>query len=249
MQASPLITLVGAGPGDPDLMTRGAWKAIDQAQVIVYDALVSDAIRAEFPRSARLIYVGKLKGRHSLSQDEIGNILVRLGRKGLKVVRLKGGDPLVFGRLGEELDALNAAGLNCQVIPGITAASGCAAAAGICLTERGRAQRLRMVTAHGAQGEDIDWSALARTDETLVFYMGLSMAGRISQELIRAGLAADWPVLLAHKGTQPDQAFVRTTLAQLPDAATHIGSPTLIYVGRVVERYCEDAHWQIRAAG
>lgn len=249
MQSTPRISLVGAGPGDPDLMTRGAWRAIEEAEVILFDALVSNEIKAEFPRAAKQIYVGKLKGRHSLTQDEIGDILVRLAKKGLKVVRLKGGDPLVFGRLGEEIDALDAADIPYRVIPGITAASGCAAAAGICLTERGRAQRLRMVTAHGADGQDVDWQALARTDETLVFYMGLSMAPRISSELIQAGLPKDWPVLLVHKGTQKDQQTLRTDLAQLPVAAQTMKSPTLIYVGKVVERYAEAKPLQWSAAG
>lgn len=233
------VDLVGAGPGDPDLITRKGWKALLAADVIVHDALVSDALMAQIPARIRRLYVGKQKGRHSVSQAQICRLLVELAGEGLRVVRLKGGDPLVFGRLTEELEALKAAAVPFSIVPGITAAAGCAASCGIPLTERGRAPRLRLITAHSCDDRPIDWADLARRDETLVFYMGLSMAETIARQLQHHGLPGDWPVLLVERGTHRDQRVQRTDLSQLTACIAQQGlqSPTLILVGRVVEHY------------
>ena len=244
------VDLVGAGPGDPDLMTRKGWKALLDADVIVYDALVSDALMAQIPGHIRRLYVGKQKDRHSVSQARICRLLVELAGEGLRVVRLKGGDPLVFGRLTEELEALKAASVPFSIVPGITAAAGCAASCGIPLTERGRAPRLRLITAHSCDDRPIDWADLARRDETLVFYMGLSMAETIASELQHHGLPSDWPVLLVERGTHRDQRVQRTDLRQLTACIAQQGfrSPTLILVGRVVEHYRVEALTAVEAS-
>lgn len=233
------VDLVGAGPGDPELITRKGWKALLQADVIVYDALVSPALLNEIPAIIRRIHVGKQKGRHSVSQPQICALLVELARAGQRVVRLKGGDPLVFGRLTEEMDALKAAGIPFTIVPGITAAAGCAASCQLPLTERGIAPRLRLITAHSCDDRPIDWADLARDDETLVFYMGLSMAATISTRLQQQGLPGDWPVLLVERGTHADQRAIRASLADMCTLIEHhaLKSPTLILIGRVVEHY------------
>ncbi|GAA0690679.1 hypothetical protein GCM10009104_16800 [Marinobacterium maritimum] len=235
------VDLVGAGPGAPDLITRKGWKALLAADVIVYDALVSDELMQEIPATIRRIYVGKLKGQHSVSQPQICRMLVQLAREGLQIVRLKGGDPLVFGRLTEEMDALRAADIPFSIVPGITAAAGCAASCNLPLTERVTAPRLRLITAHSCDDRPIDWSDLARRDETLVFYMGLSMAETISNELQQHGLPNDWPVLLVERGTHADQRALRTDLAEMSTTIEQhaLKSPTLILVGKVVEQYRE----------
>lgn len=233
------VDLVGAGPGDPELITRKGWKALLEADVIVYDALVSEELMREIPGRIRRIHVGKRKGVHSVNQPQICSMLVQLARDGRQIVRLKGGDPLVFGRLTEEMDALRAAGIPFSVIPGITAAAGCAASCNLPLTERVTAPRLRLITAHSCDDRSIDWADLARHDETLVFYMGLSMAETISTELRQHGLPNDWPVLLVERGTHADQRALRTNLAKMSTIiAQHaLKSPTLILVGKVVEQY------------
>ncbi|MBT00229.1 MAG: uroporphyrinogen-III C-methyltransferase [Oceanospirillaceae bacterium] len=231
------VSLIGAGPGDPELITRKGWRLLLAADVIVYDALVSDLLMEEIPAHIRRIYVGKRKGAHSASQEQICRLLVSLAQQGLNVARLKGGDPLVFGRLTEELAALKVAGIAFDLVPGITAAAGCAASCGIPLTERVTAPRLRMVTAHSCDDRPIDWADLARRDETLVFYMGLSMAPTISQQLQQHGLPADWPVLLVERGTQPDQRSIPTRLDQMAQEAKrhNLSGPTLILVGMVTQ--------------
>ncbi|KAA0876369.1 uroporphyrinogen-III C-methyltransferase [Nitrincola tapanii] len=239
------VALIGAGPGDPELITRKAWRLIQSADVLLYDALVSEALMQEIPPHIRRIYVGKQKGAHSMSQEAIGKTLVGLAQQGLQVVRLKGGDALIFGRLGEELDALKAAGIPYQIVPGITAAAGCAASAGFALTERGQASRLRLITAHHCDGRSLPWADLAQTDETLVFYMGLSQAHEISRGLREAGLPDDWPVLLVERGTQANERRVKTDLLDLPQAIIRhqLESPTLIFVGQVVQQVeSEQAH-------
>lgn len=237
------VQLVGAGPGDPDLITRKGWKALLQADVIVYDALVSKELMQEIPASIRRIYVGKQKGHHSVSQEQICCMLVELAREGLQVVRLKGGDPLVFGRLTEEMDALRTNNIPFSITPGITAAAGCAASCGLPLTERVAAPRLRLITAYSCNERPIDWSDLARRDETLVFYMGLSMAETISAGLQRHGLPSNWPVLLVERGTHADQRALRTNLGEMGTTIEQhaLKSPTLIIVGKVVEHYMETA--------
>lgn len=230
------VDLVGAGPGDPELLTLKAWRLINEADTIVYDALVSRELLEGITGNPELIYVGKRMGDHSATQSEICSTLVRLAQKGKHVVRLKGGDPLVFGRLGEELDALRCENIPYSIVPGITAASGCAASLGFPLTERGKSTRLRLITAQFSETREIDWNNLAKTDETLVFYMGVSKAAMISSELIKAGLPADYPALIVENGTHKEQRAIETTLSQMTTAITvnQVEAPALIYVGRVV---------------
>ncbi|SFX31866.1 uroporphyrinogen-III C-methyltransferase [Marinospirillum alkaliphilum] len=230
------LALVGAGPGDPELITRKGWRLLMDADVVVYDALVSDALLQELPATARRLYVGKRKGQHSMPQPVICQLLVDLARQGLQVVRLKGGDPLIFGRLTEETTALSQAGIPWQIVPGITAAAGCAAHCGFSLTERGKAPRLRLITAQSCDDRPIDWADLARKDETLVFYMGLAQVEMISKQLQYHGLPADWPVLLVEKGTQPEHRQIRCCLGDMLATVQEqqLQTPTLIYVGQVV---------------
>ena len=230
------VDLVGAGPGDPELLTRKAWRLINEADTIVYDALVSRELLNEIAGKPELIYVGKRMNYHSATQDEICALLVQLALKGKHVVRLKGGDPLVFGRLGEELDSLKSANIPYTIVPGITAASGCAASLGFPLTERGKSARLRLITAQFSKARSIDWTNLAKTDETLVFYMGVSKAAMISSELIQAGLPKDYPVLIVENGTHKEQRATETTLSQMTEVISinQIQAPALIYVGQVV---------------
>lgn len=233
------VDLVGAGPGDPELITRKGWRLIEQCEVLLYDALVSPELMAQIPLHVQRIYVGKLKGQHSHSQREICELLVKLARQGHRVVRLKGGDPLIFGRLGEELNTLKSADIPFSIVPGISAAAGCAASCGFPLTERGQSARLRLITAHACDDREINWQDLARADETLVFYMGLSMASAISHGLQAAGLPPDWPALLVEKGTREGQRTLACTLAELPQMVQQhqLRSPTLIYVGSVVTQH------------
>lgn len=235
-EQSGSVALVGAGPGDPELITRKGWRLILQADVLIYDALVSDELLAEIPNSIPRIYVGKRKGQHSMSQDAICDLLIEQARLGKQVVRLKGGDPLIFGRVTEEIQALQYAGIAFSLVPGITAAAGCAASCHFSLTERNIAASVRFVTAHTCDDRETPWADLARRDETLVFYMGLSKASRISQELQRHGLPADWPVLLVERGTQRDQRSIRTDLAHLVQTIKQhrVEAPALIFVGQVV---------------
>lgn len=232
------VALVGAGPGAADLLTVRALTLIQQADVVVYDRLVSADILALLPIECRRIDVGKQRGNHRYSQQQIGQLLVRLARRGLRVVRLKGGDPAIFGRLGEELDALQHAGVACQVVPGISAASGCAAAAGIPLTERGIAQQLRFISAVDQHCDTAqDWAELAQPGQTLVFYMGLGALPQICTQLQKHGLPASWPVLLVENGTRSQQQLVLTDLSQAVNTARQLQSPCLIIVGQVALRH------------
>lgn len=231
-----LVSLVGAGPGDPDLLTVKALRVIEQADVIVYDNLVSTQIRTLFPDSAEHLYVGKIKGAHSLKQADINQLLIEKAQQGLNVCRLKGGDAFVFGRGGEEMLALKALGIEVQIVPGITAAAGCSSYAGIPLTHRGLAQGCTFVTAHAEKELSIKWQALAALDHTLVFYMGLSKAGLIETQLLQAGLDKQTPVAFIENGCCPEQRVITGTLQQLASlvAAHQIKSPSLIMVGKVV---------------
>jgi uroporphyrin-III C-methyltransferase len=230
------VCLVGAGPGDPELLTIKALKALQKAQVVVHDGLVSDAILALAPAGARRISVAKRKSRHTFSQDEINRMLVAFALEGLNVVRLKGGDPFIFGRGGEELEACRAAGVDCHIIPGVTAALAASASAGGPLTHRGCAQAVTFVTGHAAQGRepDLDWEGLARPNHTVVIYMGLSQAAPIAARLMAAGRAAATPALLVENASRPDERRIVTTLANLADAASRLCGPALLIVGEAM---------------
>jgi uroporphyrin-III C-methyltransferase/precorrin-2 dehydrogenase/sirohydrochlorin ferrochelatase len=239
------VYLVGAGPGDPDLLTLRAARLLGQADVVVYDHLVGDGVLGLIGPCAERIYVGKERARHSLPQEEINALLVRLADAGRRVVRLKGGDPFVFGRGGEELQVLAAAGVAFEVVPGITAACGVASYAGIPLTHRDHAQSCVFVTGHLKDGScDLDWAALARPRQTVVIYMGLSGLAPICAQLAAHGLGPDWPAAVVSHGTQASQRVVCATLGTLADAVSRQGltSPCLTIVGEVV-RLRDELAW------
>lgn len=228
------VTLVGAGPGDPDLLTIKALKALQAADVLVHDGLVSGEILDLAPQ-ARRIDVAKRKSRHTLPQDDINQLLVALAREGLEVVRLKGGDPFLFGRGGEELSACREAGIDCTVVPGVTAALAASAGAGAPLTHRGSAQAVTFVTGHAAHGEpDLDWTALARPNQTVVVYMGVSTASFIAQRLTAAGRAGSTPALVVENASRADERRILTTLAGLATAAEGLKGPALLMVGEAM---------------
>jgi len=230
------VTLVGAGPGDPELLTLKALKALQRADVVVHDALVSEAVLDLAGPDARRIDVAKRKSRHSYAQGDIDLLLVALARQGLDVVRLKGGDPFVFGRGGEELEACRAAGVACDVIPGITAALAASAAAGAPLTHRGAAQAVTFVTAHATGGAtpELDWAALARPNQTVVIYMGLTKAAEIARRLIAAGRDGATPVLVVENASLPGERRIAATLAGLGAAAEGLTGPALLIVGEAM---------------
>ena len=231
------VYLVGAGPGDPDLLTFRGLHLLRKADTVLYDRLVAPEILALAREDAELIYVGKARDRHTLPQDNINDLLVHYAREGKKVCRLKGGDPFIFGRGGEELEEVVAAGIPFQVVPGITAASGCAAYAGIPLTHRDHAQSVRFVTGHRKDGSvDLNWAGLVAEQETLVFYMGLVGLREICARLIEHGRAADTPVALVSRGTTDAQEVITGTLDDLADRieGREIHAPTLIIIGSVV---------------
>ncbi|HET8790998.1 MAG TPA: uroporphyrinogen-III C-methyltransferase [Modicisalibacter sp.] len=231
------VCLVGAGPGDPELLTLKALKRLQVAEVILHDRLVSAEILALANPHAQRLYVGKARSRHSLPQESINQALVDWARQGKRVVRLKGGDPFIFGRGGEELETLAQANIDFEVVPGVTAAAGCGAYAGIPLTHRDHAQSVRFVTGHLKNGScDLDWSTLARAGQTLVFYMGLGSLDVIRHELQAHGLAGSTPLALIEQGTTARQRVHVGSLASLPPSLEHgsVQPPTLIIVGSVV---------------
>jgi len=231
------VYLVGAGPGDPELLTLKAVRAISEADVVVYDRLVPESILATIRDGVLQINVGKQASFHPVPQGEINEMLVRLARAGRVVVRLKGGDPFIFGRGSEEAEELERAGIPYEVVPGITAAQGCAAAAHMPLTHRGMASGVRYVTGHRKADEplDLDWRSLADPETTLVVYMGLANAGEIVRNLIDHGLPATTPVLAVCQGTTPRERRVCTDLEALPKALKDVSfsGPVLFIIGRV----------------
>ncbi|NLS14719.1 uroporphyrinogen-III C-methyltransferase [Vibrio sp. SM6] len=230
------VSIVGAGPHDPELLTMKAVKAIMQADVLLYDRLVNREILTLSPDQCEWVYVGKRCGEVSIGQQEIGDLLVSLAQQGKRVVRLKGGDPFVFGRGGEEALALVEAGLRYEVIPGITAAIGCAASSAIPLTHRGLSRSVTFVTGQVVTGAFDAWSQLMQSGQTLVFYMGLEKAHSIQEGLINAGLAQDFPVAIITHGCSAQQQVHVTTLDQLMTLATRLKgiSPALMIMGEVV---------------
>lgn len=232
------VYLVGAGPGDPDLLTLKALQLLQKADIILYDNLVSAGVLDRARRDARKEFVGKRSGYKSTSQEDINDLLVRLAREGCRVLRLKGGDPFVFGRGGEEITRLISEGIPFQVVPGITAATGCAAYAGIPLTHRELSQSVKFVTGHPKNGEvELSWHEYTHANETVVFYMGLGGLSSICRQLVKHGRAASTPVAIISRGTTPQQRILKGTLASMPDLAklSGIQSPTLIIVGEVVD--------------
>jgi uroporphyrin-III C-methyltransferase/precorrin-2 dehydrogenase/sirohydrochlorin ferrochelatase len=231
------VHLVGAGPGDPDLLTMKAHRLLQRADVVVYDRLVAPEVLAMARRDAERIHVGKRSGHHAMPQAVINERLVSLARAGKSVVRLKGGDPFVFGRGGEEVEALMQAGIAVEVVPGVTAALGCAASAGIPLTHRDHAQACVFVTGHLKDGNvDLDWPMLARPRQTVVIYMGAETLPMIASQLIAHGLPADTPVALIENGTTSRERRVVGTLATVERQTARAGleGPTLCLVGEVV---------------
>ncbi len=231
------VYLVGAGPGDPDLLTFKALRLMQKADVVVYDRLVSDPILDMVRRDAEKIYAGKARADHSIPQENINQLLVRLAKQGKRVLRLKGGDPFIFGRGGEEIAELVDEGIEFQVVPGITAASGCASYAGIPLTHRDHSQACIFVTGHRRAGsQDLNWEMLSHANQTVVFYMGLENVGRICNSMKSHGRAADTPAALVEKGTTPEQRVFIGNLDSLPGiiSKNSVHAPTLIVIGEVV---------------
>ncbi|MBF4355783.1 uroporphyrinogen-III C-methyltransferase [Vibrio anguillarum] len=237
------VALIGAGPGDSELLTLKALSFLQQADVVLYDYLVSDEIMALVPSDTILVCVGKRAGHHSVPQEKTNQLLIDFAQQGYKVVRIKGGDPFMFGRGGEELEVLFDAGVKFQVIPGITAAAGATAYAGIPLTHRDYAQSALFVTGHlKAENDDMDWSTLARGNQTLVIYMGLMKSSYIQQQLIEHGRQANTPIAIIERGTQRSQKVFKGQLSDLSQLAARAQAPALIVVGEVVA-LSEKLHW------
>ncbi|MGB7371958.1 uroporphyrinogen-III C-methyltransferase [Erythrobacter sp.] len=235
---SGTIFLVGAGPGDPDLLTLRAARLIERARVLVHDGLVSPAILAMAPSDARLISVAKRRAHHTLPQEDINALLVREARAGHDVVRLKGGDPLIFGRGGEEAELARAEGVRVEIVPGISAANGAAAAAQIALTHRDVSSIVSFVAGQCKGLSDQDWSGLAGKGRTLVIYMGVKTAPQIAEKLMADGLAPDTSLAVIENGARPEMRVLRGCVAGLPDLVTReaVVSPALIVIGDVTAR-------------
>jgi uroporphyrin-III C-methyltransferase/precorrin-2 dehydrogenase/sirohydrochlorin ferrochelatase/uroporphyrin-III C-methyltransferase len=237
-QQPATVYIVGAGPGDPELLTLKARRLLTEADTVVYDLLVSQPILDMIPADATRVFAGKAARNHHMPQEDINALLVSQAQAGRKVVRLKGGDPFIFGRGSEEAAFLAAHGVPFEIVPGITASQGCSAYAGIPLTHRGLAQGVHFVTGHCQEGKDLElnWKTLADPDVTLVIYMGLTNIQRIRDELVAAGLAQETPAAAIRNGTTPRQETMLTTLGGLPDCVerAQLKSPTLIVIGKVV---------------
>jgi uroporphyrin-III C-methyltransferase len=231
------VYLIGAGPGDPELLTLKAHRLLKMADVVLYDRLVGKEIIELIPDTAEKMYVGKAKSLHSLPQDEINSLLAKKAKEGNMVVRLKGGDPFIFGRGGEELEELIQEEVPFEVVPGVTAAAGCAAYAGIPLTHRDYAQSVRFLTGHLKDGStELPWEELVHPAQTLVIYMGLTGLKDISQSLIKFGMKPSMPVAIVEKGTTKEQRVFTSTINEVYDVAikNEAKSPALLIIGEVV---------------
>ena len=239
------VALVGSGPGDAELLTIRALRFIEQADVAIYDRLVSDEIMALLPQDCERFYVGKEQAKHCVPQGKINEMLVQYAQQGRKVLRLKGGDPFIFGRGGEEAEFLLENGISCHVCPGITAASGCTTYAGIPLTHRGVAQGCTFITGHMQNDGQLNlpWQSLSCSTQTVVFYMGINTLPSITEQLINHGRDANTPAALIRKGMQPDQQIFRGNLSTLADLVKqhNITPPTLIVIGDVVNQLTDTA--------
>jgi uroporphyrin-III C-methyltransferase len=237
------VWLVGAGPGDPELLTLKALRVLATADVVIHDGLVSREILDLSPVRARRISVAKRRSHHTAAQEEIGALLVAFAREGLTVVRLKGGDPFIFGRGGEEVLACREADVACEVVPGITAALAAGASAGAPLTHRGAAQAVTFVTGHAKAGEspDLDWRSLARPNQTVVVYMGLAAAGEIATRLLDAGRAPATPALVVERASLPDERRIVSTLGDLARDVAGLDGPALLMIGEAMALADEDA--------
>jgi uroporphyrin-III C-methyltransferase/precorrin-2 dehydrogenase/sirohydrochlorin ferrochelatase len=252
-----VVHIVGAGPGDPELLTLKALRVLQDADVIIHDKLVPDAILDRARRDAHRLYVGKSRSHHSVPQDQIEQLMVDEARKGQRVVRLKGGDPFVFGRGGEELEAARAAGIPCGIVPGVSAALGCAAEAGLPLTHRALSSAVSFVAGTCQGLKEQDWRGLAGPGRTLVVYMGVTTAGMIADKLMADGVSPEMPVAILERGTLPGARAIRTLLAELGDVVAREGvrSPAILVVGRVAgladaeDVLARDALRQLEAAG
>jgi uroporphyrin-III C-methyltransferase / precorrin-2 dehydrogenase / sirohydrochlorin ferrochelatase len=239
------VYLIGAGPGDPDLLTLRALQLLQQSDVVLYDRLVSDAVLERVRRDAERVFVGKQSGQHRVTQQRIHALLLEYAGRGLRVARLKGGDPFIFGRGGEEIDALAAAGIPVTVVPGITAALGAAAAAGLPLTHRGVAQSVTFVTAMGEGAEGLDWRSLAAPGQTVVFYMGIAQLPRIVGNLLAQGAPSERPAAIIERATFPEQRVLAGCLHDIAQRAQHAGieAPALLIVGEVAARAAKAVAW------
>lgn len=247
-QRSGIVHLVGAGPGDPDLLTLRALQALQGADIVFYDDLITADILDRSRREAKRIFVGKRRGKPGIGQDQINRRVAEAARQGFNVVRLKGGDPFIFGRGGEELDYLRNAGIPVVVVPGVTASLGCAAEAGLPLTFRNEATRLCLITAHRAEDAgETDWSGLADPQTTVVVYMGLSSAAAVRDGLIGAGRDPKTPSAVLARGTRPDAKSVVGRLDEIPALAAEAGEgPAVLVIGQVVAR---SAAWHAKTDG
>ena len=250
MDALSTVYIVGAGPGDPELLTLKAARLLKEAEVVVYDRLVSEEILDLIPSGTTRIFAGKAARDHHMPQREINELLVSMSESGRTAVRLKGGDPFIFGRGSEEALHLSKYNIPFEIVPGITASAGCGSYAGIPLTHRGMATGVRFVTGHCREGKhlDLNWQSLADPDTTLVIYMGLINIAMIRDELIKAGLPADTPASAIERGTTSHQRTILTTLDELPACIekAELQAPSLLIIGRVVE-LAKELSWHIPA--
>jgi len=237
------VALVGSGPGDAELLTIRAMRFIEQAEIAIYDRLVSDEILALLPENCERFYVGKEQAKHCVPQDKINQILVDQAKLGKKVLRLKGGDPFIFGRGGEEAEFMLGQGVSCHICPGVTAASGCTTYAGIPLTHRGVAQGCTFITGHMQNNGQLNlpWKSLTCPTQTVVFYMGINTLPKIAEQLVKHGRDINTPAALIRKGTQPEQRTYRGTIGNLAELVEkhNITPPTLIVIGDVVNQLTE----------